>query len=124
MNGELTGETRKISRSNVSRALFGEMIAAFSLGAIYSIQLVLFGYYILVVSSLIIANFLKTNFMSWHKNTRVSYKTQVIGFSGGILLLLFLGIQSPQVPFTEYLFVIGVIFIIPALIDLLRGKKS
>ena len=124
MNGELTGETRKITESNVSKALFGEMIVAFSIGAIYSIKLVMYGYYILVISSLIIVNFLKTNYMSWHKNTGVSFTTQIVGFSGGILLLLFLGIQSPQVPFTKYLLVLGVIFILPALKDLLRGKKS
>lgn len=114
---------RRITESNLSLALYGSMIIAFSLGAIFSIQLVRYGYYILIASAIIIASYLKLNLMSWFTGAKPDYTAHIFGLSGGILLLIIFGIQSPQVPFKTYLLIIGLILILPALINM-GGKRT
>lgn len=117
-------KVRRISETDLGLALYGKMLMVFSIGSIYSIQLVQYGYFILVAATLIIASYLRTSFMNWYKNTGTDYPTHFFGFTGGILLILFTGIQLSQVPFKIYLLILGFLFILPAFISLLGGKRK
>lgn len=114
---------RRITETNLSLALYGGMIAAFSLGSMFSIQLVRYGYFIMIASTVVVAVYLKTSFMNWYKNVEIDYSTHLFGLAGVLLLLLFFGIQSSQVPFKVYLLIIGLILILPALINM-GGKRT
>jgi hypothetical protein len=61
---------RTISETNLSLAILGEIIIAISLGAIYSIKLVVYGYYILITATLIIVGYLNHNYSNWLKEKR------------------------------------------------------
>ena len=109
-----------ISPQRVEWAFIGEILVAFSLGAMYSIQLVRYGYFILIAATILVSSFLNEYFLSLRKPKRMSRITQLMGFVGGILLLLFLGIQSPQMPFKLYLFIGGLLLILQAARDLVK----
>lgn len=115
---------KRIPETNVSLALFGGFIVAFSLGSIFAIQLVRYGYYILIASALVSAGYVRTCFMSGYRDMKIDYPTHIFGLAGGTVLILFLGMQSSFVPFKNYLLVIGFILIIPAIINVIGGKRT
>jgi hypothetical protein len=114
---------KKVNERNINLAILGKILIAFSIGAIFSIKLVKYGYYILIASTLIIASYLKNSFTSQLKDEKLKYSTNVIDFTAGLLLLLFLGVQSPHIPFKIYFLIIGFVLLIPAVIEMFGGKK-
>lgn len=115
---------KRIPETNVSLALFGGFIVAFSLGSIFAIQLVIYGYYLLIASALISASYVRTCFMGWYRDIKIDYSTHIYGLAGGTLLVLFLGMQSSFFPFKIYLLAIGFILFIPAIINVIGGKRT
>ena len=111
---------KKVSLRNVSFAIFGEALAFFSLGSMFSNKLVKYGYFILIAAAILTYSYAKNNFTAWHQNTKVSYSAHISGFTGAILLLLFFGIQTPQMRFKIYILGIGVILVLPALKDIIK----
>ena len=112
---------RKVTERNLNLVITGKLLITFSLGTIFSITLVRYGYFILVAATFILMQYLITNFMQWFRGGKVSYGFHVFGFLGLFLLVLFLGIQSPQVPFKIYILIIGLILTIPAYVNILKG---
>lgn len=111
---------RKISKRNLDLAILGKFLAILSLGSIFSIDLVRYGLFILIIGVLITIGYLNRNFISWHQNKEITYKRHVYGFIGAGLLMLFLGIQLTFLPFKIYVLIIGIIITIPALIDIIK----
>ena len=116
---------RKISERNINLTILGKALAWFALGSIFSIELVRWGYIILIASVYLIFRHIIKSFMQYLYGYKINYLNQMLGISGLLLLILFLGIQTPQMPFKIYVFIFGVILAIPALFNLIaNGKKT
>lgn len=123
MHIPLADKVRKVTERNLGLAILGEALIAFSVGTIFSIKLVKYGYFILIISTFIIVSYINNVFKSQIKDKEVKYTTHVLGFIAGFLLLIILGIQSPHAPFKIYILMIGFILTLPALINIFGGRK-
>ena len=94
---------KEITERNFNLGIFGTYIIAFTIGSMFSIKLVLFGYFILIISAIVIATYIRHICMTWYNNKKVKLSTAETGYLGGLLLLVFFGIQSPQVLFKPYI---------------------
>ena len=99
--------TKKFTESSLNWIIFGKFLAILSLGAYFSIQLVQYGLWILLIA--VIFTFLSMNkfFFDWYNKKKSSYGNILLGFSAAAFLILFLGIQSPQIPYSLWLIWIG-----------------
>ena len=61
--------------------------------------------------------------MSWHAKKDITYKNHLVGGIGLILLVVYLGIQSPQLLAKKYIMIIGFVLLLPAAIELARKIK-
>lgn len=113
---------KRISERNFRIAFLGRALILFSLGSMFSMELVRYGYFILIVSAFILYYYVKKNFMNSLKNLKTEYKINVIGLIGLSLLFLFFGIQSPQMLFKKYILVLGIVAVLPALKQIITGK--
>jgi len=114
----------KISEKSLGMLLLGKMLIVLVLGAMFSRQLITYGYFILIAGTLLVANYVSINFKNWKQKSRGTLGTHYVGGAGAMLLLLFLGIQSPQVPFQIIILILGIVLIIPSIIEIIRGKKK
>jgi len=116
--------TERVSNGNLELALIGKFIDWFALGSIFSIQLVQYGYFFLLISMVILTNYCSRIFTFWMQGKKVYYRHHFFGLLGLFLLVLFTGIQTPQLPFKKYVFLLGLLFLIPAIIDLFKKQKK
>ncbi|MBS3059948.1 MAG: hypothetical protein J4432_00355 [DPANN group archaeon] len=116
--------SKKISRESYRLLISGKFIAVFAIGAMLSRQLFLYAYFIMMASVLLVLAYTQISLVHWHGNQKTPYKTHVIGSLGAMLLVLFFGIQSPQMPYPIYVLLLGVLFGIPALRDILNRSKK
>jgi len=103
-------------------AAIGKFLIMFSLGSIFSIKLVQYGYFILIFSSLIVASYGLRVYLARINQKKLDYSIHVVGIIGVFLLLLFLGIQTPQLLYKNYVLIAGILLMIPAIIELWRKK--
>ena len=101
---------------NRTLAVYGVVIIAFILGSLFSLKLITYGYFIIIAATFIVGDFL----IAYTTKQKITTTRHVAAVIGGLLLFFFLGMQTPQVPFKIYLLVIGVVLIVPALLELLR----
>ena len=111
---------KKVSASNLTLAVTGKAIVAVALGSMFAIELVRYGIFILPVAVVILVGYLSQNLTDWHKNRKTSYGSHLLGWVGALLLLLYFGIQSPQIPFKIPVLVIGILLVLPATKDWMR----
>lgn len=110
----------KISSKHLDWAILGIVLILFSIGSMFSIKLVRYGYWIIVISSLTLFSYVNTTILNWHENKKIPNRTILLGFFGVIILIGFLGIQTPQMPFKKILLVIGVLLIIPGIYEAVK----
>ena len=91
---------------------FGMILIAIALGSMFSIELVRYGYWILIVSSLLLVHYVMNGLRLLNGKGKLRRKSYFFGFLGLVLLILFLGIQSPQIPFKIWILGIGLIFLV------------
>jgi bacteriorhodopsin len=103
----------KFSEKGRNYALFGASIIAFSIGAMFSIDLVKYGYYLLIGATFAIVHYVS---IALFKN-KVNRLTKSVGVMGVLALVLFFGIQTPQIPLKQYLWIVGTALFIPAIKD-------
>ncbi len=115
--------TRRITEKNIGLLILGESLVALSLGSIYSLRLVKSGlsFAIFIGATLIAIYYINNSFLTWYRGGTTKPFTQLVGLVGGFFLLLFFGIQSPQLPFKNYILIIGFLLVLPALRELFRG---
>ncbi len=112
--------TRKISKRNLKLAIQAKILIVLSLGSLFSIELVKYGYYILLLSFIVILIYIQNNFFKWYNKEKINFPILELGSFGMFLLALFTGIQSPQIPFKIYILILGIILIIPAIINIFK----
>jgi len=112
---------KKMARIAVNAFITGKIILIFTLGAYFSIELVKHGYHILIVSTVLLIYYIQHNFLKWHENKKIHYVQHIIGWFGLLLLVLFLGIQSPHLPLKITL-ITGIVFIVLGMMYWIRGK--
>jgi len=110
----------KISKKSLDLLVLGKFLFVLSLGSIFALDLVRWSYWILIAAMLLIINYLNENIMRVYQGKKISYTSDIFGFIGGLLLVLFFGIQTTQLPFKVYILVVAVILTLPALRDLLK----
>jgi threonine/homoserine efflux transporter RhtA len=86
-----------------SLLFLGLFILTIFAGAQWSIKLVKYGYFVLIFGVLLLIYFLYATLVD-QKPTRA---TKIVGSLCGIALVLFLGIQSPQLPLKMPVIVVG-----------------
>ena len=104
---------------NISSGLF---FVALIIGSMFSLDLVRYGYFILIAFSLLMFYFFNNTLEENIERKQFGKFTLVIGFVGVILIFLFFGMQSPQIPFKNYLLIAGIAIVIYGLVVL--RKKS
>lgn len=114
----------RVSAPNVRHALMGQALFFLALGSIFSLKLVRYGYFIFLAATLLAVVQINGSFSRWHAKVTSSYGQEVLGVVSALLLMLFLGIQSPQIPFKPYLLALGLIFMLPALRDALKNVRK
>ena len=90
--------------------LFGVTLLGVALGSMFSIELVKYGYWILLLSCLLLVNYVFDS-PKILMGGKMKARSFWIGFVGIGLLVLFLGIQSPQVPFKIWILGVGGVFV-------------
>ena len=103
---------KKIDLKSLDYILFGVILMVVSLGSMFSIELVRYGYWILIVSSLLLVHYVMNGLRLLNGKGKLRRKSYFFGFLGLVLLILFLGIQSPQIPFKIWILGIGLIFLV------------
>ncbi len=116
--------TKRISEKSLGLLVFGETLIALSLGSIYSLRLVSEGYYIFIAASLLSVSYINSTLLIMLRSREASLITYIVGFTGGFLLALFFGIQSPQLPFKNIVLLAGALLLLPTLKDLTRRKGA
>lgn len=83
--------TKEHNFGGLNYILFGFVLIALALGATFSIQLVRFGYWILILSVILLFQCIFHGLNITHNISRF-----IFGSIGMLLLILFFGIQNPQ----------------------------
>ena len=111
----------KISERNFGWFVLGLSLAALSAGALYSLKFVRLGvgFIAMIVAIMLSTYYINTSFLALKRKEILGSATLFLGFIGGLLLLLFFGIQSPQLPLKKYLLIAGIILTIPGFKDIL-----
>ena len=98
---------------NIASGLF---FIALIIGSIFSLSLVRYGYFMIIAFSLLLLYFFNNTLKENIERKQFGKFTLVIGFVGVFLVFLFFGIQSPQIPFKNYLLIAGIAIIIYGLV--------
>ncbi len=114
---------QKYSHTSIYTLVAGKLIVLFTIGSYLSIQLVTYGYFILLAATLLLTTYLIHNFMSWHIKEEIIYKDHILGGLGLFLLILFVGIQSPQIPGRKYILILGFVLFLPLVYEYFRKRK-
>jgi len=101
--------------TNIASGLF---FIALIIGSMFSLSLVRYGYFMIIAFSLLMFYFFNSVLKVNAEGIKLGKFTLVIGFIGVFLIFLFFGIQSPQIPFKNYLLVAGVVIVIYELVGL------
>ena len=118
---ELHGKTaRKLSHYSFYSSMIGMFLIFFTLGSFFSVLGKSVGYLLLLISAFILISYVIHSFMSWHAKKDITYKNHLVGAIGLVLLILYLGIQSPQLLGKKYIMIIGFVLLLPATIELAR----
>lgn len=110
----------KIRPSFLQMAAFGKILSFMALGAIFSMQLVQYSYYLLILASLLLLYAITDILVLYRGKKKLSYEKILLTFIGLGLLFLFLGIQSPQLPYQLPLFIFGIVLALPASVDMFK----
>ena len=95
-------------------------LISLALGSIFSINLVKYGFFIMLAMVLVVIYYLNESLASYYKNKKMNKITISFGFVALILVSGFFGMQSPQLPFKIYIVIIGIVFL---LVGLWKIKK-
>ena len=104
---------------NIASGLF---FIALIIGSMFSLDLVRYGYFMIIAFSLLLLYFFNNTLKENIERKQFGKFTLVIGFVGVFLVFLFFGIQSPQIPFKNYLLAFGIIIVVYGLVGL-RKKR-
>jgi len=102
--------------------MIGMFLIFFILGSFFSVLGNSVGYLLLLVSAFILISYVIHSFMSWHAKKDITYKNHLVGGIGLILLILYLGIQSPHLLGRKYIMIIGFVLLLPATIELAKRR--
>lgn len=110
----------KFSESNLKLAFFAEMLIFLTLGSIYSIKLVKYGIFILMLALLFFFHNFMLQVRDWKKKKKITTRNIVYWESGTVLLFLILGIQATFIPFKKYILGLAIILLLFSLRDFLK----
>ncbi|MBI2666025.1 hypothetical protein HYX13_00270 [Candidatus Woesearchaeota archaeon] len=111
----------KISPRNLILAFLGKIIFLFGFGAWFAEELDSYRIILLFLGTVGILHYLLNNLLEWKMRKEINYKSHFLGVFSGVLLVLALAVEFAQLK-SGWLFVVGVLFIVPALREGSRGK--
>lgn len=111
----------KFERS-VANVVSGLLIIILMVGSMFSRHLLRYGYFIIIAFSLLMYYFFTGILNENFKKKFLGKFIGAIGFFGIFLIFLFFGIQSPQIPFKNYVLVIGIAVALYGLIGLRKAN--
>ena len=114
---------QKYSHLSIYTFVIGKLLVIFTLGSYLSIKLVKYNYFILLVATLLLTTYLVHNFMSWQIKEEIIYKDHLIGGVGLFLLILFVGIKSPQIIAKKYILILGLVLFLPSIYEFFKKRK-
>ncbi|MAG48036.1 hypothetical protein CL617_05500 [archaeon] len=112
--------TKKVSERNLRLGLTSEILIILVLGSMFSIELVKYGYFILLGAMLLIFHALNVVLFNWYKNSKTNFRTIFYGIFGFELLIFFIGIQTPQVPLKIYILIAAILIGLPSVRDMFK----
>lgn len=95
-------------------------LISLALGSIFSINLVKYGFFIMLAMVLVVIYYLNESLTNYYKNKKMGKFTLYAGFIALIFVSGFFGMQSPQLPFKIYILIIGLVLI---LVGIIKRKK-
>jgi len=118
----LEKQTNRNIQKNIKLILTGIFLIIFVFGSAFSINLIKYSLWILIAFTLILYYYFDTVFLNWFTKEKIKKRTQIFGFIGTILLLLFFGMQLTQLPFKGLFFIVGIIMASVGSIKLFKIK--
>ena len=110
---------KKLSKPIISLAFSGFSLIVLSLGSIFSKKILPYNIIIFAIGVLISWNFMMNMYIQYVKD-KITVGN-VYGTCIGIhFLVLLLGVQSPQIPYKNYLLVLGILMMVPASLKILK----
>ena len=103
---------RELESESLNKILVGILIIGFSIGSIFSLKFVRYGYWIIIGVTLIMFYYFNNVLRGWYRNIKVNKVIQIVGFIGVFLIFLFFGIQSPQMLFKKWFLGMGIAFLL------------
>jgi len=98
-------------------------IIVLTLGSMFWIFLIKYGFFIFLGAAITAILYISES-LPYNSNKKMKKSTRVLGIIGLILLMLTLGIQSPQLPFKKYVLLLGIVLSGYFLFKLLRKKPK
>ena len=95
----------------------GVFLVGLGLGTLFSIELIKYGFFILIATTLISLFYFNNTLMHFSKNEKIGKSGFYLGFLAIFFVSLFFGMQS-RVPFGVWALGIGIVFIVVGLIKL------
>ncbi|PIN87650.1 hypothetical protein COV12_02700 [Candidatus Woesearchaeota archaeon CG10_big_fil_rev_8_21_14_0_10_32_24] len=116
-------KVRKLSHYSFYSSMIGMFLIFFMFGSLFSGSWNPASYVLLLISAFVLISYVIHSFMSWHAKEDITYKNHLIGGIGLAILILYLGIQSPELLAKKYIMIIGFVLLLPATIELARKIK-
>lgn len=106
-----------VSKKNYGWFILGLTLIALSLGSLNSIPLVRSGasFLIFIAATFLSIFYMNTTFTYHRRGEKIPGRTRTFGLIGSFLLMLFFGVQAPQLPFKEFILLGGLLLVLPAL---------
>jgi uncharacterized membrane protein YjjP (DUF1212 family) len=111
---------RRMSTRNLAFVVCGQLLVWFVLGSLFADGLLRYDRYFLFLGIALFIYYLIDSFLDWHAERKTKYSSFFFGFMGGLLLLLFLGMQFPAMKWQLPLLIFGILLLVPGLLDLVK----
>lgn len=100
----------------------GLVLSGVALGGIFSIDLIKYSYYFLLLISVLLIFYLNESIIGRYKNKKLGKHTVFIGFLCTILVSVFFGMQSRQLPFKLVFLGAGFLLVVIGVANLVLRK--
>jgi len=108
-------------KGSISYVLSGIVLTSLSLGSILFLELIRYSFFIMLATVLVSVYYINGSLTSFYENKKMSSFLSHSGIFSLVLLSLFFGMQSSQLPMKNIFLVIGVVLLLIGLVKI--GKR-
>ena len=108
---------RKLSKRNFTLAIWGKILFAFAIGSLFSGELVRYSLGILLVGVILLIYYTTLVWNMWFVKKKIGLKEHIFGWIAMALVVLFFGIQTPQLKYNLVLLVVAIALVVPGTLE-------